>query len=178
MGWPPPSSQRFGGFTAFALWPFGFPPDHTEPLEDERRMGSVAQPATTAQPRLPAVTFLLVGVLSVLEMLGCRLEVLADEPEDTRVSVQLPPGARLSVEGAFVLNAALTASPLAAPPRQAGNVPAAPPPSLSLGSRQRRRSRSPRFQTGRGGAQSSAVPIVIGAPARSRSLSSGRRGRG
>ena len=152
MGWPPPSSQRFGGFTAFALWPFGFPPDHTEPLEDERRMGSVAQPAaTTAQPRLPAVTFLLVGVLSVLEMLGCRLEVLADEPEDARVSVQLPPGARLSVEGAFVLNAALTASPLAAPPRQAGNMPAAPPPSPSLGSRQRRRSRSLRFQTGRGG---------------------------
>ena len=126
MSWPPPSSQRFGGFTAFALWPFGFPPDHREPLEDERRMGSAAEHAA-AQPRLPAVTFLLVGVLSVLEMLGCQLAVLADEPEDTRVSVQFPPGARLSVEGAFVLNAALAPRPQRAPPRPAGNVPAAPP---------------------------------------------------
>ena len=156
MSWPPPASQHLGGFTS----------DCRETQEDERQLD-------TAAPRLPAVTFLLVGVLSVLDMLGCQLAVLADEPEDTRVSVRLPRGARLSVEGHFVLNAALTPKPSGVLPRQAANEPAAPPPP-SLDSGRRRRSRSPRRLRRAKPFEIASIPpaVPIEALARSRSLSS------
>ena len=154
MSWPPPASQHLGGVTS----------DCRETQEDERQLD-------TAAPRLPAVTFLLVGVLSVLEMLGCQLAALADEPEDARVSVRLPRGARLSVEGHFVLNAALTPQPSGDLPRQAADEPAAPPaPSLDSG----RRSRSPgRLRRAKPFEIASIPPAVpIEALARSRRLSS------